>query len=159
MQKLKAQIFTIDYYSFKSKGYNMQMHHWKRFWNVYVGILGFINDAQILRMSTFYHKTTKQFYFFIDLDKKVSNLILWGTRAIPCCHGWWCHINNWRYITLCLMFCIIDNYFMAKVWLKILLDRITKDFRQELLQQTNLNYFFCQMLCLLLHVTWLNPQL
>jgi len=51
------------------------------------------------------------------------------------------------------MFCIIDNYFMAKVWLKILLDRITKDFRQELLQQTNLNYFFCQMLCLLLHVT------
>lgn len=104
----------------------------------------------------FYHKTTKQNLFSIDLDKKVSNLILWGTRTIPCCHGWWCRINIWKYITLCLIFCIINNYFMAKMWLKFFLDPSTKDFKQELLQQTNLNIFFCQMLSssITCYLTW-----
>jgi hypothetical protein len=30
----------------------------------------------------------------LNLDKKVSNLMFYGTRAIPCYHGWWCHINK-----------------------------------------------------------------
>jgi hypothetical protein len=35
VQKLKANVFATNYYSFKSKGYNIQMQaimdHWKRF--------------------------------------------------------------------------------------------------------------------------------
>jgi hypothetical protein len=42
VQKLKAQVFVVDFYFFKSKGYNIQMQdfmdHQKRFQDVYVGI-------------------------------------------------------------------------------------------------------------------------
>jgi hypothetical protein len=58
------------------------MQHWKKFRDVYVEILGFINDVQILRMSSLYHKTTKQNLFIIDLDKKASNLIYYCKRWI-----------------------------------------------------------------------------
>jgi hypothetical protein len=81
--KVKAQIFIVNYYSFKSQGYNIQMHHWKRFWDVYVGILGFINDAQILKMFFLYHKIIKQNLFIIELKQKGIKPYIMGDKSYP----------------------------------------------------------------------------
>jgi hypothetical protein len=64
--------FAIDFYSFKSKGYIIQMQvvvdHWKRFQDVYVGIPSFVNDVWVLRMFSLYHKTIEQNLFVIELQ-------------------------------------------------------------------------------------------
>jgi hypothetical protein len=78
VQKMKAQVFVTNFYSFKSKGYNIQMQfimdHRKRFQDVYVGIPSSVNDAQILKI---FHCPTKQLNricLLLNLDKKVSIL-------------------------------------------------------------------------------------
>ncbi len=51
-------LFARDYFSFKSKGFNMHLEvvvdHWKQFRNIFVGMLGSINDTHILRISSLY---------------------------------------------------------------------------------------------------------
>jgi hypothetical protein len=40
------------------------------FWDVYVGILGSINDARVLRMSSSYHRTIEQNLFVVELGQE-----------------------------------------------------------------------------------------
>jgi hypothetical protein len=91
VQKMNAQIFVTNFLSFKSKGYNIQMQiimdHRKKFQDVYVGIPGFINGAQILKKILCPIEPLNRICLLLNLDKKVSNLMFYGTRAIPCYHG------------------------------------------------------------------------
>jgi hypothetical protein len=50
---------------------------------VYVGILGFIDDSQILRMSSLYHKTIKQNLFIIELKQKGIKPSIMGDKSYP----------------------------------------------------------------------------
>jgi hypothetical protein len=58
IQTSKVLAFTIDYYSFKLKAYNMQLRviidHNKRFLDVFVGMLESTNNEQVLRLSSIY---------------------------------------------------------------------------------------------------------
>jgi hypothetical protein len=82
VQKMNAQIFVTNFYSFKSKGYNIQMQvimdHRKRFQDVYVGISGFVNGAQILKKNHCPTKPLNIICLLLNLDKKVMNLIFTG---------------------------------------------------------------------------------
>jgi hypothetical protein len=60
MRKRKGENnLTVIFYSFKSKGYNILMQaiidHHKRFQAVFVGVLGTMNDVQILLIYYLYH--------------------------------------------------------------------------------------------------------
>jgi hypothetical protein len=78
VQKMKAQVFVTEFYFFKSKGYNIQMQvimdHRKRFQDVYVGILGSVNGAQILKIFHCPIEPLNRICLLLNLDKKVSNL-------------------------------------------------------------------------------------
>lgn len=50
---------------------------------MYVGILGFINDAQILRMSSLYHNIIKQNLFIIELRQKGIKPYIMGDKSYP----------------------------------------------------------------------------
>jgi hypothetical protein len=60
LQKPRGEIFVVDdYYSFKSKGYNIQMqgmvNHHRRFRDIFVSILGLVNNTWVLLISSMYH--------------------------------------------------------------------------------------------------------
>jgi hypothetical protein len=60
LKKPKGEkFFVADFYSFKFKGYNIQMQvvidHCKMFRNVLIGVLGSMNGARILWISSLYH--------------------------------------------------------------------------------------------------------
>jgi hypothetical protein len=62
IQKLKVLGFAVDYYSFKSKAYNMQLQviincH-KHFFDVFVGMLGTMNHIRVLSLFLIYQKVT-----------------------------------------------------------------------------------------------------
>jgi len=67
IQTSKVLAFTIDYYSFKLKAYNMQLRviidHNKRFLDVFVGMLESTNNEQVLHLSSIYWKVTWQNLF------------------------------------------------------------------------------------------------
>ncbi len=52
--------FVGDYFSFKSKGFNMHLEvvidHWKQFRNIFVGMPSSMNKTHILQLSSLYHK-------------------------------------------------------------------------------------------------------
>lgn len=77
VQKLKAHVFATNYYSFKSKGYNIQMQvimdHWKRFWNVYVGIPSSIKNAWVL-CYLLIPQSPKEICLFWPWTRKYKNL-------------------------------------------------------------------------------------
>jgi hypothetical protein len=59
IQTLKLLAFTIDYYSFKSKAYNMQLQILliiiNIFLDVFLRMLESMNDEQILHLSSIYY--------------------------------------------------------------------------------------------------------
>ncbi len=60
-------VFASDYYSFKSKAYNMQMQgtfdHRKRFLDVFIGMSSSMNDTKVLQISSVYKKVTQGYLF------------------------------------------------------------------------------------------------
>jgi N-acetyl-gamma-glutamylphosphate reductase len=66
MFKSKGQRVT-EYFSYKSKAYNMQfqvvINYQKKFKDVFVGMLGLMNDAHILQISFVHQKATYQQLF------------------------------------------------------------------------------------------------
>jgi hypothetical protein len=83
--KPKAQVFMTNFYSFKSKGYNIQtqviVDHRNRFQDV--GILSFVNDDQILRMFSMYHKTIEHNLFIIELKQKSIKFYILRDKGYP----------------------------------------------------------------------------
>jgi hypothetical protein len=93
-------VFVGDYFSFKSKTYNMQLQFawcgWlsKEVSGFFVGLLGLMNDAHILRLSNLYKKAVNGDMFHINKGEKNSNLSWLLTRCTLCFFGWWFHIKN-----------------------------------------------------------------
>lgn len=121
------------FFQIKGLPFNIQrqivMDHWKRFWDVYVGISSSIDDAWVLKMSSLYHKTTKQNLFVVEFKQKGIRLYILGDKGYPYYCGWWCHINKQRYVKLCSKFSTMNSHFMANVWLKIPLQSLKKCWR------------------------------
>jgi hypothetical protein len=57
--------------------------HQKNFWDLYVGIPSFVNDAQILRMFYLYHRTIEQNVFTIELGQEGVKPYILGGKDYP----------------------------------------------------------------------------
>ncbi len=84
IQKLKGTLIG-DFFSFKSKSYNMQLqvvvHNQKKFTDIFVGMPNSMNDVCILRISSLYQRAMYGDMFRLNQgEDKYQALHTWGQR-------------------------------------------------------------------------------
>jgi hypothetical protein len=89
IQKLKSNVFVTSYYSFISKAYSMQLQtiidHRKQFLDVFMGMLGSMNDARVIHLSLIYLKLiTSMECHFLAIFRNEHNLV----EALPQIHNY-----------------------------------------------------------------------
>jgi hypothetical protein len=117
--------FVGDYFSFKSKGFNMHLevvvYHWKQFRNIFVGMFGLMNDTHILWISSLYRKVVNGELFWMNQvgERKIGPYIR-ADKGIYYYRGLWFLTNKlemftilyWRHYSM-------NIYVEVGVWLKI----------------------------------------
>jgi hypothetical protein len=87
VQKPKSNVLITNYYSFKSKGYNLQFQvivdHKKRFIDIFVGMSRSMNDVRMLCLSSIYWKATWEELFNKYNSHKSINPNLIGDKGYP----------------------------------------------------------------------------
>ncbi len=143
-----------NFYSFKSKGYNIQTQVIVDHRNIFqdVGILSFVNDDQILRMFSMYHKTIEHNLFIIELKQKSIKFYILRDKGYP--------LQSWLMV-------LHKQIGVCQIMLKVFYNGqishgrsvvknsfgILKKMFKELLQKTGLNILFLSNVVVYYYIT------
>jgi hypothetical protein len=89
----------------------------KRFWNAFVGIPSFVNDAQVFKLSSLDHKVIEGNFVINNGHEDILWPSIQKIRIIPYYFGWCYYISNQNYATLFLKSCMIDSCVVTRMCL------------------------------------------